>query len=441
MNTQAWIARNLAASFLSSKWTKNDLRYAAIKLLGPATRGAQRMLIKQLFEAHRAPPPPSEDWLASFFLNSEFFAIANLRTAQHPQSVEAVLTHPHFSPSQKFNDLQVPKLTTSADLAEWLGISIDHLDWFADSRRMQRKTNIPVLQHYSFKFAPKRSGPPRLIEIPKPQLKAIQKLILKEILNRAPVHDCAHGFVRRRSCLTAAKFHAGEQVLLSADLKDFFLNTRMSRVHGIFRHLGYPTPVARLLTSLCSTATPASVFARLPAAQRHDWETRKLFSSQHLPQGAPTSPALANLCAWRLDCRLLGLANAFGANYTRYADDLAFSGHALFANRTARFLVALDAITSDEGFALNIRKTRIMGRHVSQRVTGVVVNDGVNIRRQDYDSLKAILHNCRKNGPVAENRSQISSFRAHLDGRINWVENVNSSKGAKLRRIFNEVSW
>ncbi|GEM_PF-4390178 len=107
----------------------------------------------------------------------------------------------------------------------------------------------------SYKFAPKKSGPPRLIESPKPQLKAMQRLILGEILSRVPAHDCAHGFVRRHSCLTAAEIHTGEHVLITADLKDFFLNTRLSRVHGVFRNLGYPHPVSRLLTTLCSTST------------------------------------------------------------------------------------------------------------------------------------------------------------------------------------------
>ncbi|MBC8051227.1 MAG: RNA-directed DNA polymerase [Chitinophagales bacterium] len=441
MNTPPWIARNLAASFLGSAWNKNDLRLAATKTLGLATRAAQRALINRLFDAHNAPTPPSEDWLTSYFLMSEWFEIASLRAREHPRGVNAVLTPPRFAPSQRFADFGAPKLTAPGELAKWLAVSIEYLDWFADRKRMQAKTDIPLLQHYSYKFAPKKSGPPRLIESPKPQLKAMHRLILREMLNCAPVHECAQGFVRRRSCLTAAKIHAGEHVLITADLKDFFLNTRLSRVHGVFRNLGYAQPVARLLTALCSTSTPQSLFARLPVSQRHDWETRKRFEAPHLPQGAPTSPALANLCAWRLDCRLFGLAKSFGANYTRYADDMAFSGDKAFADRVAGFVAALETIAADEGFALNRRKTRVMRGHTSQRVTGVVVNEHVNIARKDYDRLKAILHNCRRNGPEAENRAQIRTFRAHLDGRVNWVETVNPNRGTKLRRIFNEISW
>ncbi|MDZ4790308.1 MAG: hypothetical protein SGJ17_03730 [Hyphomicrobiales bacterium] len=122
MNTSTWIARNLAASFLTSAWTKNDLRYAATKILGPATRASQRALIKQLFYAHIAPTPPSEDWLISFFLMSEWFEIASLRACEHPRGVEAVLTPPRFAPSQRFADFGATKLNAPGELAEWLGV-------------------------------------------------------------------------------------------------------------------------------------------------------------------------------------------------------------------------------------------------------------------------------------------------------------------------------
>jgi retron-type reverse transcriptase len=212
-------------------------------------------------------------------------------------------------------------------------------------------------------------------------------------------------------------------------------------VHAAFRSLGYPAVVARLLTGLCSSAIPKSVFTRLPAASRHDWSTQRTYQSPHLPQGAPTSPALANLAAWRLDARLLGLAKSFGANYTRYADDLAFSGDATFAGRIKSFLAAVEDIVRDESFVLNAAKTRVMRRGARQVVTGIVVNDHVNIRRVAYDTLKATLQNCIKNSPAAENRDGLRDFRAHLDGRISWVENVNPLRAEKLRRMFNAIRW
>jgi retron-type reverse transcriptase len=196
-----------------------------------------------------------------------------------------------------------------------------------------------------------------------------------------------------------------------------------------------------LLTGICTTATPASVFSQSPVGRLADWRLRNLLGTPHLPQGAPTSPALANLSAWRLDQRLAGLARRLGANYTRYADDIAFSGDDVFAERTQTLLHVAKEIVESEDFAVNARKTRLMRRGARQQVTGIVVNDHLNVPRPSYDALKAILHNCARHGPAAQNRHGVPDFRAHLDGRVAWVEAVNPPRGAKLRRIFEAIAW
>jgi len=281
----------------------------------------------------------------------------------------------------------------------------------------------------------------RLIEAPKPRLKAIQRRILREILSAVPVHGRAHGFVAGRSCLGGAQVHAGEAVVATFDLAQFFPSIGLPRIHGVFRCLGYPWAVARRLAGLCTTVTPASVIARLPDAQRPDRGLQALCRAQHLPQGAPTSPALANLLAWKIDCRLHGLARAAGANYTRYADDLAFSGDPAFAAGLGRFGKAVGTILEEEGFALNAAKTRIMPRGGRQHVTGIVVNEHCNVGRAEFDTLKATLYNCTRVGPAGQNRSGTPDFRRHLDGRVTWVEQVNPRRGAKLRRLFERIDW
>jgi RNA-directed DNA polymerase len=437
MHARERVARNLAAAFLADAWTSRALLKQAATVLGWRARKLQRRLVAELIEATPDDYPPSPDWLVAFLLRSRPFNQAS----KNRRSAHVVLTPPRFAPAERFASLDVPRLATPGDLAHWLDISIDQLNWLSDARRQQGRTDIPVLQHYRYSFVPKRNGPPRLIEAPKPKLMAIQHRILHAMLDAAPVHDCAHGFVSGRSCLGAAQIHAGEHIVITVDLKDFFLNTRMPRVHAIFRSLGYPWALARVLTGLCSASTPASVFARLPPAQRHDWLTQKIYQAPHLPQGAPTSPALANLAAFRLDMRLVALARACGAHYTRYADDLAFSGDDAFATRAAAFLTALENIARDEGFLLNSRKTRLMRRGGCQRITGIVVNDHVNVPRTAYDELKAILYNCCKSGPDTQNRAGLRDFRAHLEGRVAWVEQVNSRRGQRLRRIFDEIKW
>jgi RNA-directed DNA polymerase len=441
MDATEWVARNLAAALLAGTWTPRDLLKRTEAVLGRRTRKAQQALVQALVEGLTTSYPPSPNWLVAFLLRSSAFKQAGGAKIKNPLSVQPVLKYPKFAPAQRFSDLAVPRLATPGDLATWLQLSIDQLDWLSDAKRQQGSTDIPILQHYRYAFVPKKTGAPRLIEIPKPKLMAIQRRILHEILDLVPTHDSAHGFVSGRSCLSAAQVHAGESIVVTVDLKDFFLNTRLPRAHYIFRSLGYSWAVARVLTGLCSSGTPRSVFSRVPIAQRHDWLTQKIYQSPHLPQGVPTSPALANLAAWHLDVRVRGLAKTFGGNYTRYADDLAFSGDSDFALKIKPFLAGIEDIAKSEGFILNNRKTRIMRRGGCQRVTGIVVNDHVNVPRAVFDELKATLHNCRKNGPVAENRAGLRDFRAHLNGKVTWVEQVNPARAERLRRMFDEIKW
>ena len=442
MLTPRRIAGQLAASLLSGAWSVRPLEARARNYLGASTRRWQRRLIADVVEAVRAGYPPSPARLTREILESPYFERAAAVVLRQGAPPPLVLEPPAFAPAPAFARMHAPRLEAPGDVAAWLDVPITRLDWLADEKRQHGRTNIPILQHYHYRFSPKRGGGlPRLIEAPKAQLKHVQRRILAEILDLAPAHPQAHGFVRERSCLTGAHLHAGEHIVICADLKDFFPSISAMRVHGLFRSFGYPTAVARLMTGLCTTCTPRSVLDRWAGDKQFNWRARKPFGAPHLAQGAPTSPALANLCAWRLDQRCAGLARALGGRYTRYADDMTFSGDADFASKAHVVLAALQEIVAEEGFALNGGKTRIMRRSAAQRVTGIVVNDHVNVPRASYDRLKAILNNCRRRGPQAENRQAHADFRAHLDGNVAWVEQVNPVRGAKLRAAFDLISW
>ena len=434
------LALVLGAALLAVKWTAQDLNREAARFFGRPHRRAKRRLIRELMQSLPGAYPPSPGWLLDWLLSSEHFAslCSGLPLAQPTPSV--TLASAAFAPLPALSELDIPQLRTAGDLADWLYITPGELDWFADSRHQHARCAIPILQHYSYAFVARRSGFPRLIEAPKPRLRAVQRRILHEILDLLPAHPGAHGFVRGRSCLTGAQIHAGEGVVITMDLRNFFATVALPRVHAIFRCLGYPWAVAKLLTGLCTTATPASVFAR-PEGQAYDHPTRKRYEMPHLAQGAPTSPALANLTAWNLDVRLAALARRFDANYTRYADDLAFSGADALAARLEHFRDMVAAIVHDEGFSLNSGKTRIMRSSARQQITGLVVNEHVNVPRRAHDELKAILHNCVRFGPQEQNRRGLDDFRAHLDGRVSWVEAVNPKRGAWLRQAFNAIRW
>ena len=160
-----------------------------------------------------------------------------------------------------------------------------------------------------------------------------------------------------------------------------------------------------------------------------------------MPQGAPSSPALANLCAYRLDVRLAAAATAAGASYTRYADDLVFSGSENFARAAHRFHILVCRVALEEGFEVNTRKTRVMPQSVQQKVTGIVMNQRPNVPRIDFDRLKATLNNCVKHGPQSQNHAQHTNFKAHLSGKIAYVQMLNAERAYKLRLLFDKISW
>lgn len=332
--------------------------------------------------------------------------------------------------------LALPELATIGDLADWLNEPVGVLSWFADQWRVPGQAQSP-LQHYHYRWVPKRSGGSRLIEIPKARLRRIQQKILRRILDLAPPHHSAHGFRRGHSCVSHAALHAGRRAVVRMDLKDFFPSIQHARVHALFEKLGYPPGVAGTLARICVNRTPSGVFM----GQQLAWSERQALKSPHLPQGSPCSPALANLCAYRLDMRLEALAQSLGANYSRYADDLAFSGGREFERAAGRFHIQVAAIALEEGFRINTRKTRLMREGVRQQVTGIVVNAHPNFGRGEYDRLKATLTNCVRHGPATQNRDNHADFRAYLAGRISYVKMVNAGRAGRLQRLMDAIAW
>lgn len=336
--------------------------------------------------------------------------------------------------------LALPELPTVGDLSAWLNEPVGALRWFADQWRIARDEQSS-LQHYHYRWVPKRSGGLRLIEISKERLRRIQQKILRQILDLVPPHPAAHGFRRGHSCVTHAARHAGQHAVVRMDLKDFFPSIQHSRIHALFEKLGYPENVAGTLARICVNRAPHGLFRDRQLGGSLPWAERQALKSPHLPQGSPCSPALANLCAYRLDMRLDSLARSLGASYSRYADDLAFSGGEEFARAAERFHIQVAAIALEEGFRVNTRKTRLMREGVRQQVTGIVVNSHPNIARDEYDKLKAMLTNCVRHGPESQNRENHPNFQAYLAGRISYVAMVNSGRAARLQRLLDDIVW
>jgi hypothetical protein len=306
----------------------------------------------------------------------------------------------------------LPLWRTEGELAEALGLSPRELRRYSVHRRADR------VAHYVTFSVPKRSGGRRLIMAPKRQLKRLQRELLDRLVSRLPVSEHAHGFRQGRSIRTGAEAHVGRKVLLQLDLKDFFGSVTFGRVRGLLAVLGYPPPVARALAVLMTEAERQPV-------QIGDAVTYVAVGRRYCVQGAPTSPGLCNCVARRLDGRLAGLARTFGFTYTRYADDLTFSGDAVDA--VGRLRAWATRIIREEGFEVNPEKTRVARRGRRQEVTGVVVNDQLGLSRQERRRLRAMLHHAT-HGRSEQNRLP------YLKGKLAYLAMLNPDQAAALRR-------
>ncbi|GGM11880.1 hypothetical protein GCM10007977_011310 [Dactylosporangium sucinum] len=401
----------LADAFLATPaWERAALLGAGYEVLGRRPRWLGPV-VTAVLGAYREPPADRPRELAAF--------VAALGRVPFRARVAVRRAVPTRVVRMRWD---TPRLDDLAALAEFLEVDGDHLDWYADRREINRLAADGALRHYRYTWLATR-----LIEAPKPRLRTLQRRLLDEVLGRIPVHPAAHGFVPGRDVRTFTAVHLGKSTVVRLDLSAFFASMTVSRVYGLFRGAGYPEPVAHTLAALCTTRTPPDVVRDAPsfllAAQ---------LRQPHLPQGAPSSPALANLIAFRLDRRLAGLADRFGADYSRYADDLAFSG----AFDAPRLVAAATDVVVDEGFRVHPMKTRIRGRADRQQLAGLVVNEHAAVPRTEYDLLRAMLHTAARDGLAAANRAGHPDFRAYLAGRIAWVGRDHPSRAAKLARLF-----
>jgi RNA-directed DNA polymerase len=334
------VLRALARSLLGGELSVDAVCVRAARTLGRDWNWLRPLALRYVQTFEGRVRPRHRD-VIEFLKQDRGFRRAIGRYEHRIRVAEWLPETPRIQPIPAAQDWNLPAIATVADLADWLSLFPTELDWFADLKHLNNRR--PKLQHYHYRLLVKRSGGVRLIETPKATLKALQRRVLSGILDRVPVHPDVHGFVSGRSIVTYAQPHVRQDVLLRLDLENFFPAFPAARIQALFRTLGYPETVADRLGGLCSNSAPAEVYKALPP------EARTLYARPHLPQGAPTSPALANLMAYRLDCRLSALARTAGGRYTRYADDLAFSGGAQFRRGVERFAAHAAAIRAGRG--------------------------------------------------------------------------------------------
>lgn len=275
----------------------------------------------------------------------------------------------------------------------------------------------------------KGPGKQRLITAPDNRLKMLQRKLAPLLDQLYRVRNPVHGFVLDRSVKSNAEAHKNRRYVVNLDLKDFFPSITENRIRGLLRALGVDHRVSEIVARLCCY-------------------------DGHLPQGAPTSPVLSNMICYRLDTVLLQIAKAARAIYTRYADDITFSTFqppaGIFeaaippSGRFAPEALAANLLeaVANNGFTLNPDKAHYADRHARRMVTGLKINELINVDRHYVRNLRAALHSVETHGVVgAQTRFQTeyggsASLAAHLAGKISWLGFIKGPTDPLVRGIM-----
>jgi RNA-directed DNA polymerase len=284
----------------------------------------------------------------------------------------------------------VPVIFEFNHLAKLIGITNQYLASVINSSE----------NHYREFTIPKRSGGSRSITAPYPTLKFVQYWIYNNILIKQPVHNSCHGFVKKRSIISNVKVHLGCKCLLKIDIKDYFPSITINRVISIFRKYGYANNVSFYLASICCL-------------------------NGVVPQGAPTSPYLSNIVSFIMDVRLFKLTKKYNLSYTRYADDITFSGEYI----PIKFIDIVKTIINENGFEINQDKIRLIRDESRKKiVTGIYIdNNKMKVPRSYKRELKKELYYINTYGylsHVSKMKIRKPYYIYSILGKLNYWKDV-----------------
>lgn len=310
------------------------------------------------------------------------------------------------------------ELADEAALLAYLGLGAAELKkiWYYRRR---------MYQHFSIAKGPNKV---RMISAPNKRLKFLQRKLADKLTELYQPRNPVHGFVAERSVKTNALAHLHRRFVVNIDLKDFFPTISQNRVDGMLSSLGIDARVVKIIAQICC-------------------------DNGHLPQGAPSSPVLSNMICFRLDKNLMGVAKEARCIYTRYADDITFSSHqpliALFettlppAGRFSPDLFApkLRDVFQQNGFTINPDKAHYADRHSRRIVTGLKINELLNVDRRYVRNIRAALHSIETLGvkdaekKFHERHGGGCSLAAHLQGKISFLTHIKGRSDPVVRSI------
>lgn len=267
-----------------------------------------------------------------------------------------------------------------------------------------------------------------MISAPDERLKSLQRKLADKLNKLYRPRHPVHGFVAQRSVKTNALAHLQRRFVVNLDLKDFFPTISENRVEGMLSSLGIAPRVAEIIARICC-------------------------NNRHLPQGAPSSPVLSNMICFRLDKNLMELAKETRCIYTRYADDITFSNHqppiALFETKLPQagrflpdlFVPQLRAVVQQNGFVMNPDKAHYADRHSRRIVTGLKINELLNVDRRYVRNIRAALHSIEKLGvkdadiKFRAKHGGKSNLAAHLRGKLSFLTHIKGQSDPVVRNI------
>lgn len=322
--------------------------------------------------------------------------------------------------------------------------SLPHLCLLAgvDIERIIKITKSNRIDSYKrFKLKKKRGGF-RVIQTPNDELKYLQRWILKNILEKIQSHKSCKGFDKSTSIKQNADTHLNSNALLKLDLLRFYDSINERRIYAIFKSLGYHPNLAVSLAKIC-TIVPDEMF--VSSFRKKEAELKEYIISKNegiLAQGSPTSPKLSNLITINLDKRLTGLANKNGLNYSRYADDLTFSGNLKQLQKVKKVIYR---IIREESLFPNYSKTKFIKLGVNFLVTGLNIQNNIStVPRKKKKEIEHHLFHCIDNGVenhIKAGKINNRNFKDWLYGNICFVFSIEEKKGIEYFKEFEKIQW
>ena len=307
-----------------------------------------------------------------------------------------------------------------------------HLNFFIHPARNKR--------NYKSFYIPKKSGGVRKISAPTSMLKSFLTYTNKLLQAFYEAPEYITGFVPGKSVVDNAEIHIGKNYVFNTDLKDFFPSISKSRVWATLKHppFNFNDTIADAIAGLCCTEMKI--------------EGKKCWA---LPQGSPCSPIITNIVCKTLDRRLYGLAKKFKLRYSRYADDITFSGNKNVFKKVGTFQQELERIINTQHFTINDKKTRLQKKSQRQEVTGLVVSDRVNVTKEYIRGIDNILYIWEKYGeteaytrflinytPKIAHHKHKPNMRFILQGKLHYLKMVKGADNEvwrRLQRRFNKL--